>query len=368
MAHRGQAARRDSRVQIRGGSSSIRRRNGPAHPRRRAKRPNRQPAEPPARGRRHRASCYRARLAKIRGQHGCPRPHCAAPALRKPGGPQRRRCGAGRAQPGAQVVRGAWGGQEVLSARGCAQPSAPPLRRRGDVPLGRAGNACAAKEIVMKSFAGYIAVTFLALLLAAACGGEKELSPAEQAQLVTHLNTARAYFTAGMDNQALGEYEMALAIDPKSVDAIDGRGAVYLSLERFDEALVDFNKAIELDPEFDVAYLHRANLYIKQNRVEEGFADLTKAIELNPIDPFNHSYRGDYYLAARNYPAAVADYTKAIELAPESSQLYSVRATAYALMGQSAKSALDVTKAVSLGADRARLEASIDKIVQDFRQ
>jgi protein O-mannosyl-transferase len=58
----------------------------------------------------------------------------------------------------------------------------------------------------------------------------------------------RVYLSLGNPGQALAEFGRALALVPRSADALNNRGAALLALNQKDAAMQDFNRALALDP------------------------------------------------------------------------------------------------------------------------
>ncbi|OIJ92801.1 tetratricopeptide repeat protein [Streptomyces colonosanans] len=55
---------------------------------------------------------------------------------------------------------------------------------------------------------------------------------------------------AGRDEEALADYDIALALDPGYASAYASRGVSLANLGRDEEALADLNRAVELRPNY----------------------------------------------------------------------------------------------------------------------
>jgi tetratricopeptide (TPR) repeat protein len=80
---------------------------------------------------------------------------------------------------------------------------------------------------------------------------------------------------------AVADYDMAISIDPKYVDAYIGRSMAKTGLQDNQGAITDLNTAISIDPKSINAYLARA--YIKHDFLKDkqgGISDMVKASEL----------------------------------------------------------------------------------------
>ena len=90
-------------------------------------------------------------------------------------------------------------------------------------------------------------------------------------------------------------------------------------------SLGNYDLAIGLDPQFTQAYLCRGNIFCKKDKLEKALGDYNKAIELAPENPEFYKIRGDIHsliyrktediLSEKRKPKqAQKDYEKALEL------------------------------------------------------
>jgi tetratricopeptide (TPR) repeat protein len=103
------------------------------------------------------------------------------------------------------------------------------------------------------------------------------------------LKSAKEWIVKGIANhggghfdQAILDFEKAIALDPKSAEAFQGRGSANFRKGNLEKALADFNRAIELDQTLADAYVGRSGCHIKMNQLELAQADLDEAFRLSP--------------------------------------------------------------------------------------
>ena len=125
-------------------------------------------------------------------------------------------------------------------------------------------------------------------------------------------NYARAIerFTSAIASGDLKPYNLALAHH--------WRGAEYLKTGRDDEAIADFDRALALNPTLYAAYYDRAIALRHKGELTRAIADYSEAIRQNPDVNYFYLHRGQAYAANHQLNEAVADYKKALYYRPES--------------------------------------------------
>ena len=66
---------------------------------------------------------------------------------------------------------------------------------------------------------------------------------------VFHCHLGSVQLRLGNSEEALKEFDLALQYNLSNVDALAGRGEIYLSQGKLESAIVDMRKVLELDPE-----------------------------------------------------------------------------------------------------------------------
>jgi tetratricopeptide (TPR) repeat protein len=116
-------------------------------------------------------------------------------------------------------------------------------------------------------------------------------------------------------DQAFGETSLSLY---DTVATHVNRGILRLRHNRIDEAMVDFDRAIALDPGQPEAYLNKGALMIRLNDPGRALPLFTMALEHETSRPaLAHYGRAVANEALGNVREAYSDYRRASELAPE---------------------------------------------------
>ncbi len=88
-------------------------------------------------------------------------------------------------------------------------------------------------------------------------------------------------------NEAIEDYDEALALNPRLVFAWFNKGIIFYLLQDYSMASTCFSKAIENDPEFGEAYFNRGLSLLKTGHKNDAFSDLSKAGELGVLPSYN---------------------------------------------------------------------------------
>jgi tetratricopeptide (TPR) repeat protein len=106
-------------------------------------------------------------------------------------------------------------------------------------------------------------------------GPDKIDQAREQAE--HHYYAALDLVLEGHHEQAVEEYRLALAADPKFTDALHGLSRALQDLNRFDEAIEASKRISEIDPDDILAHTSLSILYQKKGMVPEAEAEGNKA-------------------------------------------------------------------------------------------
>jgi tetratricopeptide (TPR) repeat protein len=122
---------------------------------------------------------------------------------------------------------------------------------------------------------------------------------------------------SGKTEEALAEFDRALALDPYNVAALYGRGLVYQGAKQHEQAIVDFTAANGLTPQKVEPLLGRATSYLALDKVKEAAADLDEAVQADPNSAPAWSARGQAHERLGDRTKAAESYGRALNLRPK---------------------------------------------------
>jgi len=137
-------------------------------------------------------------------------------------------------------------------------------------------------------------------------------------------NEAQAYTTrgqalarSGKTEEALAEFDKAIAADPHYADALYSRGVLYQGERQHRLAIDDFTSANGLTPQRAEPLLGRAISYLAMDKVKEAAADLDEAVQADPQNAQMWTTRGLAYERLGDKTEAASSYSRALAIRPK---------------------------------------------------
>src|SRR3954471_9772341 len=122
---------------------------------------------------------------------------------------------------------------------------------------------------------------------------------------------------SGKNEEALAEFDRALALDPYNVQALYGRGLIYQADKHHEQAIADFTAANGLKPQRVEPLLARATSYLAIDKTKEAASDLDEAVQSDPNSAQAWSARGVTYERLGDKAKAFTSYGRALALRPK---------------------------------------------------
>jgi tetratricopeptide (TPR) repeat protein len=122
---------------------------------------------------------------------------------------------------------------------------------------------------------------------------------------------------SGKADEALAEFDRALALDPYNVQALYGRALLYQGENQHQQAIVDFTAANGLSPQKVEPLLGRATSYLALDKAKEAAADLDEAVQADPGSAMAWSARGQAHERLGDKAKAAESYNRALNIRPK---------------------------------------------------
>jgi tetratricopeptide (TPR) repeat protein len=164
-----------------------------------------------------------------------------------------------------------------------------------------------------------------------------------------------AWFRRGLAWQAKGDYANAIAdytqvvaLDPKRSDALSNRGFIKQGQGDYAAALADYKQALVINPKMPRAYYDVGLIEAQGGELDEAIAAFDRALEFDPKMAFAYYNRGLAKNTEGNLDGAIADYTQALALNPNMATAYRDRGLARQTKGDSDGALADYSHALDL--------------------
>jgi tetratricopeptide (TPR) repeat protein len=165
---------------------------------------------------------------------------------------------------------------------------------------------------------------------------------------VAFSNHGQALFKQGRIDEAITEYERAIALDPTLDAARLGLGEALMQQGKYDDAIVQFTSVLELNPENSAARLQVGVLRGRQGKYEEAVAAFSELLRRNPDDLAAHNNLGNVLTLQGNHQEAVKHFEKAVQLSPNHASTHNNLALAYKKLGRTGDAIAEYREAIRL--------------------
>jgi len=134
---------------------------------------------------------------------------------------------------------------------------------------------------------------------------------------IAHNNLGSAFRQQGRLNEALAQFQKALAIDPNDEDVYNNLGNVFFQQKRTDEAISCYQKALALDPNFAEAHNNLGDVFLQQGRMNDAITQFQAALKIKPDYAEAHYNLGNALRRQGKVNEAIAQFQKALALKPQ---------------------------------------------------
>ncbi|NEQ95876.1 MAG: tetratricopeptide repeat protein [Cyanothece sp. SIO2G6] len=145
--------------------------------------------------------------------------------------------------------------------------------------------------------------------------------------------TALAEAKVGNYADAIALFDELLGQNPLNATDYNNRGLVHFKCRHHEQALADYNMAIALDASLDSVYNNRANYYAHHGDLIGALLDYDMAIDLNPYNVRAWINQGITFRDLNMYGRAVECFDSALNFCTLQEHIYLERGRTYHLRG-----------------------------------
>jgi tetratricopeptide (TPR) repeat protein len=157
----------------------------------------------------------------------------------------------------------------------------------------------------------------------------------------------RGALTEDADEQ-LADFNKAVEADPRSLEALRVRAAVYLQKDDNEKAVADLLKILEIEPNNPQVQAAVAEILAKSEKFDEALKHVDKLIALNPKSPIGFTQRALIRIMQEKVDDALVDLNEALKLDPQNVGALLLRGQVLAQQDKFAEARADVERALRI--------------------
>ncbi|WP_414577668.1 tetratricopeptide repeat-containing serine protease family protein [Anabaena sp. CCY 9402-a] len=166
-------------------------------------------------------------------------------------------------------------------------------------------------------------------------------------------NRGLARYNVGDFPGAIDDFEQALKINSQDADAYNNRGLARSALGDKKSAIADYDRALKINPNYVIAYNNRGIAHNSLDDSRKAIADFNQALKINPNYAEAYGGRGISYYQLGDKKRAIADFTTALKINPNLAPPYASRAIARFDLGDTKGAIIDFNQALRLNPNLA---------------
>ncbi|MBK7969726.1 MAG: tetratricopeptide repeat protein [Bacteroidetes bacterium] len=147
------------------------------------------------------------------------------------------------------------------------------------------------------------------------------MSAQENPEAVAHFKKGDTFYRNGDHAEAIAEFDKAIELDGKFVNALLQRGFCRNITKDFEGAVKDFSRVIELEPNHRWAYVSRGSARNKTGEYQLAIDDFNEALKMDPTDQEAYNNRGFSKKLMGNKSGACEDWNTSKKLGNEEARI-----------------------------------------------
>ena len=210
----------------------------------------------------------------------------------------------------------------------------------------------------------------LSLALAQKERWEEALGEGEQALQIdpnlsdAHYNMGQIFLRKREWDKATGYFKKALEINPLYAKAHNSLAALYAGKGQWQECVEHFQQAVEIDPRNAEAHRNLCVILAQMGRPATALEHGLKALEMDPDDPMAHYNAGNALQILGQLEEAISHYEKALELNPSYAEAHHNLAIAFSQKGQLQEAQIHFQRALELNPSSAEIHYNWGQLLE----
>jgi tetratricopeptide (TPR) repeat protein len=175
-------------------------------------------------------------------------------------------------------------------------------------------------------------------------------------------NLANALVRTGRFEEAIGHYEQALRIDPNDAHAHYNLGVSLCKLGQFKQSIGHFEQALRIEPDYAEAHYILGSVLFEQGRVPEAIGHWEQALKVKPAYAEAHYNLANALLRGGRFEEAIEHYDQALKIRPTYAEAHYNLGIALEQVGRVQAAIEHYEQAVQLRPDFVELQKRLDML------
>jgi tetratricopeptide (TPR) repeat protein len=195
---------------------------------------------------------------------------------------------------------------------------------------------------------------------------------------MAHNNLGNFLFQKGRVDEAMLQYQTALAIKPDSMEAHANLGIVLDRQGQTDAAIGQLQEAIRLDPEIVETHHNLALELVKKGQFDNAIRQFQEALRLQPDDAETHNNLGGALFKQGQTDEAIHQFEESVRLKPDNAEAHFNLGNALAMKGQTDAAISEYQAVIHLVPDDAEVhynlgialakKGQLDEAIRQFQE
>lgn len=178
-----------------------------------------------------------------------------------------------------------------------------------------------------------------------------------------YMGRAKAFILSGDHDDAIKDYDAAIALEPEDSRIFYNRGNCFLEMNEEQAAFADFNQAILLDPANYHAYNSRGYMYLVKDSLDQAEEDFLRSISLNLNYLLAYLNLADLHIQRKDYDIALELIAEYIQHNKEDYEAYTYLGRLYLKMGNFELASRFLGTSLSLKLDQPKVIEEVGEIL-----
>ncbi len=132
-----------------------------------------------------------------------------------------------------------------------------------------------------------------------------------------HCKLGNVLLREGKVQEAIGHYEQALRLNPGYLEAHNNLGSALVRVGKVQEAISQWEQALRIKPDYAEAQYNLGNALLLEGKLREAISHFEQALRINPNLAETHYNLGNALERVGRVPEAMAHYEQALRIKPD---------------------------------------------------